>query len=240
MVTTTLSILAHLAIRSPKETWVRPKLRPWATCSPCLHLALATTPMTASRRRDAVFDRQRCLERLGRIERAVEHARHAGGPAAEGVAIYLAGQRAAVTAGPPRASTGVRAKDCQVVHGDIQEGNLFFDASPSGDVAISAVIDWDQAYLAPRALEIVRAIDLSFGFSTLVRPFLAAYRATTNISWDELNAAASAYSMMRTYDLWLVARVYLRGERRSRPFLRTGLFRPVLLRWQDLYVTLTT
>lgn len=41
----------------------------------------------------------------------------------------------------------------QVIHGDYQEINLFFE-----DGKVSAVIDWDQSYVAPRASEVVQTL----------------------------------------------------------------------------------
>jgi homoserine kinase type II len=73
----------------------------------------------------------------------------------------------------------------QVIHGDYQETNLFFDAGK-----VSAIIDWDQAYTAPRAWEVVRTLHLAFHLCLeTCRAFLSAYRAELPLEPGDLDEA---------------------------------------------------
>ncbi len=47
------------------------------------------------------------------------------------------------------------ALDQQLIHGDYQDTNLFFEHGQ-----VSAIIDWDQTYLAAREWEVVRTMHL--------------------------------------------------------------------------------
>jgi homoserine kinase type II len=122
----------------------------------------------------------------------------------------------------------------QVIHGDYQETNLFF-----ADGQVCAVIDWERARLAPRALEAVRTMDLAFGLApTLCREFVAAYRAGGLLPRSELDIAADAYGLMRAYDLWVFTAVYLEGNDRVRQFIRPGRYQPFATRWAVLRAAL--
>jgi homoserine kinase type II len=118
----------------------------------------------------------------------------------------------------------------QVLHGDYQETNLFFD-----DAGVCGVIDWDQAYRGPRGWEVVRALDFMLGFDPLLcAAFLRAYRARLALSDEDLDLAASAYAEMRANDLWLFTEIYREGNDRARRYLHPGQFVPVTDRWAAL------
>jgi Ser/Thr protein kinase RdoA (MazF antagonist) len=89
---------------------------------------------------------------------------------------------------PENDLTNLLQLEQQVIHGDYQETNLFFDARH-----VIAIIDWDQAYVASRAWEIVRTLDLVFSFEpTLCCAFLDAYWAALPLDLSELEIATSA------------------------------------------------
>ena len=122
----------------------------------------------------------------------------------------------------------------QVVHGDYQDTNLFFH----GD-EVSAIIDWDQSYAAPRAWEVVRTLHLVWGFAPdPSRRFIEAYRAELALPLEELDVAGTCYGEMRAQDLWAYRTIYDDGDDRPRRFFRPGPFRPLSDGWAALRSTL--
>lgn len=122
----------------------------------------------------------------------------------------------------------------QVIHGDYTEANLFFDADQ-----ISAIIDWEQAYVAPRAWEIVRTIDLVFHFEAAAcQILLNAYRQSLSVAWSELDRAALCYAAIRAHDVWMYEAAYGQGNDRVRQFWGPDGFVPLDERWHALRRTL--
>lgn len=146
---------------------------------------------------------------------------------------HLAGRREwlqewAALDGPMRRRFG--ALPLQVVHGDFQETNLFF-----GGGEVSAVIDWDQCGVAPRAWEVLRALHLMLGLAPeTCRVFLAAYRDLCPLPRLELQEAAACYDALADQNLWVYEALYLEGDDRVRPFLTPGAFVPFAARWRDM------
>jgi len=115
----------------------------------------------------------------------------------------------------------------QVVHGDFQQTNVFFE---QGDV--SALIDWDKIYIAPTAWEMIRTIHLMLHFEpTQSIAFLKAYQETNDLSIEALDVAVLCYGLSRAYDLWLFKEIYDHGNDRVRQFVRPGSFVPVADDW---------
>lgn len=115
----------------------------------------------------------------------------------------------------------------QVIHGDYTHTNLFFE---KGDV--SAIIDWDQSYVAPRAWEVIRTIDLVLGFApTPTKRFLEGYWRVAALSLAELDVAAHCYGIMRGHDTWMYSAIYDQGNDRVRAFIRPGGFTPIETQW---------
>ena len=118
----------------------------------------------------------------------------------------------------------------QVIHGDYQESNLFFE---NGEV--SAIIDWDKVYTAPSGWEVMRTLHLMLEFQTSPsRIFLKAYRERNALSVDELDVVAHCYGLMRAYDLWLFEEIYDVGNDRVRKFMKQGDFAPIECEWKRL------
>jgi Ser/Thr protein kinase RdoA (MazF antagonist) len=118
----------------------------------------------------------------------------------------------------------------QVIHGDYQETNLFFQ-----DGRVAAIIDWDQTYVASREWEIARTLDLVCQFELEEsRAFLAGYRAHAPLDLAALDLAATAYGLMRAHDLWLYRVTYFEGDPRKRKFVSHGGFVPLVDRWAAL------
>ncbi len=150
-------------------------------------------------------------------------------------ALRRLNERHAWLEGPaPAVLPDLQSIERQVIHGDYQETNLFFKAGK-----ISAIIDWDQAYVASRAWEVVRTLHYVCGLETVpCRTLLAAYRAQLPLGADELDLAAEAYGLMRAHDLWHFKSYYLDGNDRVRQWIMQGSFIPFWDRWAQVAPTL--
>ncbi len=119
----------------------------------------------------------------------------------------------------------------QVIHGDYQETNLFFE---KGEV--SAIIDWDQAYVASRAWEVVRTLHYAHNLEAVSsNTFLSGYRRVLPLTETELEVAAAAYGWRWEHNLWIYEELYLKGNQRIRAFLQPNEpYSPFVERWASL------
>jgi Ser/Thr protein kinase RdoA (MazF antagonist) len=190
-------------------------------CLAELHGALVDAPPQLARARPLEFDR---AATLALIERYLELA--------HGDTLlmrHLEGQRHHLQANEGPAE-GLESLPQQVIHGDFTETNLFF-----ADGAVSAIIDWENNYVAPRAWEVVRTLDLVFGFDpALCAAFATGYGERARLRLAELDRAAAAYGQMRAHDLWIFDAILVRGDRRPRRFINHAGFLPIQPRWQAL------
>jgi Ser/Thr protein kinase RdoA (MazF antagonist) len=196
-------------------------------CLARLHDALGGFPPDQVPRRQLAFTRQTTLAQMDRLQSAIR-AGAGTDPLAAAVLSRLAGQRAHVEALPETVHLDFGTLEEQVLHGDYQESNLFFAAGQ-----VSGIIDWDQTCLAPRAWEIVRTLDLVFGFdSARCHAFLTAYRAERPLALKDLDVAVAAYDVATSHNLWVYKARYFEGNERVVRFLRdAGPFVPVAERW---------
>jgi Ser/Thr protein kinase RdoA (MazF antagonist) len=119
---------------------------------------------------------------------------------------------------PPRPTTAAS----QLIHGDYQDANLFFEAGE-----VSCVIDWDKARREVPAREVVRAMDYALGTEPfLCQQFLTGYRGFLPIAPDELDEAADWFSYQETtLGLWPIEQLLLHNNDRAenatdhRPFV---------------------
>lgn len=115
-----------------------------------------------------------------------------------------------------------------LIHGDYQDANLFFDQ----DEQVSHVFDWEKAEIAPRGMELVRAIEFIclsnpndykavFTDATYAkaRHFLQSYHQLYPITQHEFAAAAKARYLHKIVSLWVEADHYLENGRRVDRFL---------------------
>ena len=115
-----------------------------------------------------------------------------------------------------------------LIHGDYQDANLFFDQ----DEQVSHVFDWEKAEIAPRGLELVRAIEFIclsnphdykavFTDDTYAkaRHFLQSYHQLYPITRREFAAAAKVRYLHKIVSLWVEADHYLENGRRVDLFL---------------------
>jgi Ser/Thr protein kinase RdoA (MazF antagonist) len=117
-------------------------------------------------------------------------------------------------------------KPQQVIHGDFTETNLFFDKG-----SVNAIIDWENSYLAPRAWEVARTLDLLCRYDLArCQAFLAGYRSRLPLALVDLASASAAYAELRAHDLWIATSI-LGGDERPRRFLNPAGFHPLWPRW---------
>lgn len=118
----------------------------------------------------------------------------------------------------------------QVVHGDFQETNVFFEMGE-----ISALIDWDKIYVAPDVWEVARVLHLMLHFEpSQCVALLKSYREKNGFSLETLDVAVHCYGLYRAYDLWLYEEIYDRGNDRVRQFVNPGSFVPVADDWAQV------
>ena len=99
----------------------------------------------------------------------------------------------------------------QVIHGDYQDANVFFEAGQ-----VSCVIDWDKARREVPAREIVRSMDYALGLEPLLcQQFLEGYRAIIPVTPDQLDEAAEWFSYQEATDsLWPIEQLLLHNNDR--------------------------
>src|SRR5207253_8108234 len=132
------------------------------------------------------FDHEATLATINEVEAAI-HALPQPEDLDTQMLTRLRQRRTWLETTQPPDETAFAQLEHQVIHGDYQETNLFFEH----DVVI-AVIDWDQAYPAPRAWEVIRALHYVFQFEPApCHLFLEAYRQELPLSSEELDIAAS-------------------------------------------------
>jgi homoserine kinase type II len=122
----------------------------------------------------------------------------------------------------------------QVVHGDYQDANLFFQGE-----AVSAVIDWEQAAFMPRGYEIARACWFMFRLEPeRTGHFLAGYRAHevpgAELGLAELEDGACAWGCFADHHVWPLEEVYLNGNDAARRYIPHVPFRPFRDAWAQL------
>ena len=118
----------------------------------------------------------------------------------------------------------------QMIHGDYQETNLFFE-----DDHVVDVIDWDKAEVRWPVDEILRTMDLSLRLDpSWCAALLDGYRSRQELTADDLDLAANNYGYSQVHDHWLFEGIYVRNDERLRIFLEPGPFIPFSDRWGRL------
>lgn len=200
-------------------------------CLAQLHKVLHDFPHAGVQQRVMTIDRAAALAGIERFQ-AIIHALPQPTASDRYVLKRLEGQHAFLEHAPAGTLDALATLEQQPIHGDYNEANIFFDNG-----RVSGVIDWDQAYVAPRAWEVIRTFDLVFRFAaTPCSTFLAAYRTILPLSLDELDVAAHCYGLMRAHDLWMYEAIYDHGNNRVRAFMRPEGFVPIEQQWAALRV----
>lgn len=194
-----------------------------------LHQTLEAYPIADVPRVKNKIEPEKTLAGIDRVERLVRNIKDPQ-PTDEYALARLISRRAWLENRTHDNESQLDTLPFQVVHGDYQETNLFFEQNE-----VSAIIDWDKVYAAPAVWEVARALHLMFQFdSVLSCVFLAAYRTSNDLSLDSLDLAVQAYGLMRAYDLWLFEEIYEAGNDRVRQFMRPGKFVPISDEWARL------
>ena len=171
---------------------------------------------------------------LGRIEELIRVAQARPDRSRPGWAIDDLNARSrwltATRPSPPLQTTAAS----QVIHGDYQDANLFFEAGQ-----VSCVIDWDKARREVLAREIVRAMDYALGLERLIcQPFLYAYRAVIPVSPDQLDEAAEWFSYQEaSHSLWPIEQLLLHNNDRVQGGPDHKPFKAFSQRWATAALT---
>jgi homoserine kinase type II len=191
-------------------------------------------PPEAVSQRSFRLNRAQTLARISSLEQLIQ-ARSPRTTQDEAVLVQLVGQQTWLLQQAHAQESTLLMEAPQVIHGDYQSTNLFFAAHQ-----VCAIIDWDQAYVASRAWEVMRTLDLVCQFTgPLSRAFLQGYRSHAALSLAALDQAAAAYGLMRAHDVWPYEAVYVEGNDRVRQFLKPGGFVPLIERWGAVRPELT-
>jgi Ser/Thr protein kinase RdoA (MazF antagonist) len=200
-----------------------------------VHAALQDIPPKFARTRGFTIDRAATLAGIERLEAAIR-AGMALDEFDQLALAQLAGRRAWIAQSPDWQMPDVAVLEQQLIHGDYQESNLFFERG-----RVAAIIDWDQTYVAAREWEIARSLHYACTFDfARCRAFLAGYRAHAPVDSAALDLAATCYAHMRTHDLWQYQAIYLDGNQRVRRFVSPGAFIPLHEQWAALHEQLRT
>ena len=199
-------------------------------CLAQLFAALVDCPEHLGRNRSLEIDVDQTLSEMERMERLI---RAVPNPTEyEGYALdRLGGRRRWIEKHANETTLGLTRLPHQVIHGDYQEKNVFFN--DAGDVI--ALIDWDNAWIAPREWEIIRSLNFVMFFDPARgKTVVEGYLEEATLDLEVLDLAAQAYGVSRTHSLWLFEEIYEQGNERARRFLRPGPFVPVYERWEPL------
>jgi len=193
-----------------------------------LHRVLAGLPAAEWRPPRLLWDGRAWGERLTVLEHAIQ-----GRPEADGrdeIALARVRAQRAWMEHPDCRHGHDLGEALQVTHGDYHHGNLFFSEGQ-----VSAVIDWEQTQLLPRAYEAVRAA--TYMFSGLREPtvaFLSSWRQIAGASADELAQGAAAFSVVRDHWVWPLEEVYLSGNDRARRYIPDAPYEPFSSTWVQI------
>jgi Ser/Thr protein kinase RdoA (MazF antagonist) len=164
------------------------------------------------------------LERLDRLNQLAKQRPDQAG--LSWVSDYLKDKERWLRSHPP-VEPGVPSGTRQIIHGDYQDTNIFFQGSD-----VTCVIDWDKARREVPAREVVRALDYGLQMDpSLCRSFLRGYRSSRHLGSDELSAAAEWFAYHQAHNLWAIEKIVI--ERDERVARLTGVlpFRAFEVAW---------
>jgi len=195
-----------------------------------LHHVLHAYPHAPLERQPWVLDRAEIFARLDVTVRAIRAREQLDGDDQRALSRLIQ-MRTWLLETQPIDLTAFAHLERQIIHGDYQETNLFFV-----DGKVSAIIDWDQAYAAPRAWEVMRTLHYAGKLAAdFCQTFLASYRQAHPLPQEELDCTAAVYGWMHDHNLWVPEELYLRGNERVRALLEPGdSFIPFAERWAAL------
>ena len=198
-----------------------------------IHRALAGLQDAGYLRWTLHWDGAAWVERLNVVERAIlARPQPSTSELAEGDRWALERSRAqrAWLAHPDCLHSYQPRATAQVVHGDYQDANLFFD----GD-RVSAVIDWEQAAFLPRGYELARAAWFMFRLEReLTLRLFEGYRSENSLDPAALEDGARAWGCFADHHVWPLEEVYLNGNPAARRYIPHTPFRPFQQVWAEL------
>lgn len=193
-----------------------------------LHLALADLPVDCRRPPRLMWDGTAWGERLEKVERAI--LARSVLTASDHVALDRTRAQRAWLAHPECRHSDDMPNALQITHGDYHHRNLFFS-----DQQVSAVIDWEQTSLMPRAYEAIRAATYMFGLEGhCARAFLTTWAEEVNASAEELHRGAEIFALVRDHWVWALEEVYISGNAAASAFIPAEPFEPFLQSWARL------
>lgn len=219
---------AARGVQVPRASLTLPRARGAGELLARLHAVLRELPDAGYVRWELAWDGPTWVERLNVVERALL-ARGTQDDTDLWALRRLRAQRLwlAEEACP---QTYTPSCPAQLIHGDYQNANLFFEAD-----AVSAVIDWDQAAFMPPAYEVARACGFMFQLEpALTRAFTDAYIAVSGMSEAELTDGAHAWGCFADHHVWPIEEVYLHGNERARHYIPWVPFQPFLRAWSEI------
>ena len=188
-----------------------------------LHRSIAELPTGDLKQPRLMWDGKAWEERLRVLERAILE-RSPDDPQSDIALARVRAQRAWMAHPDCRHSHDLGAA-LQLTHGDFHHGNLFFNAG-----RVSAVIDWEQTALLPRAYEAIRAATYMFDLQRdPTVAFLSSWLQVTGASADELTEGAMAFPVVRDHWVWPLEEVYLSGNDRARRYIPAAPYEPFSL-----------
>lgn len=193
-----------------------------------LHRALAELPAGGRQTPRLAWDGPAWVKRLEKVEQAIL-ARPVLTASDEIALARAQAQRAWLTAPDCRHSDDL-LDPLQVIHGDYHHRNLFF-----ANQQVSAIIDWEQTGLMPRACEAVRAGTYMFALEpNRTRTFLDAWMAEAGAARTELRRGAEVFAVVRDHWVWALEEVYLSGNTAAAAFIPPTPFEPFHQTWTRL------
>ena len=182
-----------------------------------IHAALDDTPADLVRRLPskgapspaATLDRIRAFE--------VDIARRPVATAFDGHALTsLAYRRSVIEGESPNRWPG-EDLPTGVIHGDFHVGNVRF--AVGHPPVVNAVLDWELAAIAPRALDVARALDLTIDLQVdfdegapRVRAFARGYGQHASLGTHAAARLPHLYRVARAHSLWVYEEHYRQGE----------------------------
>jgi homoserine kinase type II len=219
---------AARGVQVSRASLTEPRARAAGELLARLHGVLRELPDEGYVRWQLSWDGPAWVERLNAVERALL-ARGLRSETDDWALRRLRAQRSwlAEAACP---QTYTPACPAQLIHGDYQAANLFFDAD-----AVTAVIDWDQAAFMPPAYEVARACGFMFQLAPgPTRAFIDAYVGVSGMSPAELADGGRAWGCFADHHVWPIEEVYLHGNERARHYIPHVPFEPFLRAWSEI------
>lgn len=193
-----------------------------------LHQILATYPTHHVRSQSFAVDQAATFAKLEQIESAILD-KPDGDSFDQQILNGFTQRKNWLRLAEPADLTSFSSLPHQALHGDYQESNLFFTGN-----RVSAIIDWDQAYQAPRSWEVVRTLHYVFHLDVpRCLAFLKAYQDVFSLPDAELHVTAQVYGWVQGHNLWAYRSFYLDHNQRVRALLQPS-FIPFLDEWAKL------